>query len=75
MSTTKKDRGRPRKSSDAVKSESILLRLAMDEKTGFSDAADLAGIPLSVWIRERLRRIATKELQEAGRHVAFLNRE
>jgi len=30
-----------------------------------------AGVPLSVWIRERLRRIARDELREAGKELPF----
>jgi hypothetical protein len=72
MATKKTRRGRPRKSSGTAKSESLLLRLDPGEKKGFTDAADLAGAPLSVWIRERLRQVAAKELEGAGRAVAFL---
>jgi hypothetical protein len=48
------------------------VRLASGEKEAFKDAADLAGIPLSSWVRERLRRVARVELEEAGRKIAFL---
>ena len=72
METKKKRRGRPRKGSGQAKSESVLLRLAPGEKKGFADAADLAGAPLAVWMRERLRQVAAKELTGAGREVAFL---
>jgi hypothetical protein len=53
---------------------SILLRLDPNEKRGFGDAAETAGVPLAVWMRERLRLVAKKELESAGRPVAFLNR-
>jgi hypothetical protein len=72
MNTKKNGRGRPRKSSGDAKSLSVLLRLAPDEKQGFTDAAELAGAPLAVWMRERLRQMAKKELEESGRAVAFL---
>lgn len=72
MKTKKGGRGRPPKGSADVKSESILLRLDAREKQGFADAANLAGAPLSVWIRERLRKAATKELGESGQSVPFL---
>lgn len=49
-----------------------MLRLDPGEKKGFGDAAAQAGIPLAVWIRERLRQVAAKELGGAGREVAFL---
>ena len=55
-----------------MKSESVLLRMETREKEGFTAAAELAGAPLSVWMRERLRRAAKNELEEAGKDVAFL---
>jgi hypothetical protein len=67
-----KRRGRPPKGSADVKSESILLRLDRGEKRGFAHAARLAGIPLSAWIRERLRRVARNELEEANVTIPFL---
>ena len=68
----KKGPGRPRKGSEQSKSEGVLVRMAPSEKRGFTDAAHLAGAPLCVWIRERLRAIAAKELHSAGREVPFL---
>jgi hypothetical protein len=41
------------------------------EKRGFVEAAELSGAPLSVWMRERLRQAARKELEEAGKEVPF----
>jgi hypothetical protein len=73
MKTKKARRGRPPKGSGAAKSESLLLRLSPTEKQGFADAAELAGVPLTVWIRERLRQVAAKELQSAAKPVAFLS--
>ncbi len=73
MNTRKKGRGRPRKGSAATKSEGVLLRMEKREKEGFAQAAELAGAPLAVWMRERLRKAATKELGEAGRDVPFLS--
>jgi hypothetical protein len=74
MRTQKRRRGRPSKSSEAKKSESVLLRLGTQEKQAFAGAADLAGVPLAVWIRERLRVAARRELEEAGQAVAFLRK-
>ena len=68
----KKGRGRPLKEQDQLRNESLLVRLETDEKEAFKDAAALAGISLSSWMRERLRRIAIRELQEASRPIAFL---
>lgn len=64
--------GRPKKALNQVKGESIELRLALPEKQAFKEAAQIAGIPLSIWIRERLRRAAVRELEEADRPIAFL---
>jgi hypothetical protein len=57
------------------KSELIQIRLGPEEKQAFQDAADLAGVALSAWIRERLRKAARKELEEAGHQIAFLQRK
>jgi hypothetical protein len=73
MNTNKPGRGRPVKSSADRKSESILLKLESREKKAFVDAAEVAGVPVAVWIRERLRRAAVRELEEAGREIAFVN--
>jgi uncharacterized protein (DUF1778 family) len=65
-------KGRPKKSPSASKVESIEVRVTPSEKEGFRQAAELAGIGLSTWMRERLRRTAIRELTEAGQQVAFL---
>lgn len=67
-----KKRGRPTKEADRLRNDKLLVRLETDEKEAFQDAASLAGISLSSWVRERLRRVAVRELQEAARPVAFL---
>jgi hypothetical protein len=56
-----------------TKSEGILLKMEPREKAAFTEAAEIAGVPLSVWIRERLRRVARDELREAGKGVPFLS--
>jgi hypothetical protein len=66
--------GRPRKGSDQAKSAYLEVRLNSGEKQAFRDAADLAGLDLSAWVRERLRQVARKELEEAGQPVAFLGK-
>jgi predicted HicB family RNase H-like nuclease len=68
----RKKRGRPPKEADRLRNESLLVRLEPDEKEAFKGAADLAGISLSSWVRERLRQIAVRELQEASQPVPFL---
>ena len=49
-----------------------MLRLEPAEKEGFRAAAELAGIDLSSWIRERLRRVARQELEEARQPIPFI---
>jgi hypothetical protein len=56
----------------AKKEVSIQVRLTEAEKAGLADAAELAGIPLSSWVRERLRLAAIRELEGAGRRVPFV---
>lgn len=57
-----------------MKTDSIEIRVQADEKTAFKQAADLAGIPMSAWIRERLRRAAVKELEDASMPIPFLQK-
>jgi hypothetical protein len=68
----KPKRGRPPKEADQLRSESLLVRLETAEKKTFQDAANLAGVPLSTWVRERLRQVAVRELGKASRSVPFL---
>jgi hypothetical protein len=42
------------------------------EKKAFRDAAERSGIPMATWMRERLRRVAIRELENADLPVAFL---
>jgi hypothetical protein len=55
-----------------MKTASVEVRMTAEEKRGFQQAAELSGIALSAWIRERLRRAATRELEDAGKGVPFL---
>lgn len=68
----KRARGRPKKSPRDAKSLPVQIRVNEAEKAAFNDAAELAGLSLSSWIRERLRSSSRKELKEAGREVPFL---
>lgn len=56
------------------RTEMLKFRVEVEEKEAFQQAASLAGIPLSTWIRERLRRAARIELEDAGRPVPFLKK-
>jgi predicted HicB family RNase H-like nuclease len=66
-----KNKGRPRQAN--TRGEYLEVRLDVREKTAFKEAADLAGLALSAWVRERLRQAARQELQASGRTVAFLD--
>jgi uncharacterized protein (DUF1778 family) len=55
-----------------VKTDRVELRMSEQEKRAFQMAADLSGIRLSSWIRERLRSAARRELVDAGQKVPFL---
>jgi hypothetical protein len=56
----------------AMKTELLQLRLDAIEKESFQKAAELAGVALSGWVRERLRKAARLELQDAGEKVPFI---
>lgn len=55
-----------------AKGQVLQIRLSEPEKRGFQAAADLAGIPLSSWVRERLRLAAIRDLEGAGQHIPFI---
>ena len=57
-----------------MKTELLKLRVSGPEKEAFQQAADIAGITVSAWARERLRRAAVRDLQDAARPVTFLER-
>jgi hypothetical protein len=69
-----KKMGRPKKNPDAVKADYLEVRCEESEKQAFRAAAEAAGLPLSGWIRERLRRAARKELGDLEMPVAFLEK-
>lgn len=68
-----KRKGRPPKGAGKTKAAFLQVRLDEAEKQAFNEAAQLAGLALSSWVRERLRLLAWKELEKAGQPVAFLN--
>jgi len=69
------NRGRPAKTPERSKAEYLDVRLELAEKEAFRLAAELAGLPLSAWVRERLRRAARRELEDANQPIAFMNRD
>jgi antitoxin component of RelBE/YafQ-DinJ toxin-antitoxin module len=56
-----------------MKAAVLQVRVQEAEKRSFHAAAELAGLDLSAWVRERLRLLARKELEKAGQPVPFLN--
>ena len=54
------------------KSKTIQIRVTPAEKVGLGKAAEIAGISLSAWIRERLRFAAIRELEAADKKVPFI---
>ena len=66
--------GRPKKKPDQQKGRYLQVRVTDAEKAGFDRAAELAGIDLSAWVRERLRIIARKELDAVGEVAAFVSK-
>jgi hypothetical protein len=55
-----------------MKTDTLQIRLQPREKESFEMAAQLAGLGLSAWVRERLRRAAMRELEGIGRQIPFL---
>lgn len=55
-----------------AKEQVLQIRLTDAEKQGFLAAANLAGIPLSSWVRERLRLAAIRDLESAGQKIPFV---
>ena len=55
------------------KDDVLQIRLTLSEKAGISQAAALAGISVSSWVRERLRLAAIRDLESAGLRVPFVD--
>ena len=55
-----------------MKTDMLQIRVQPDEKEAFQEVADIAGLPLSAWVRSRLRQSAIRELEEASRPIRFL---
>ena len=69
----RKPAGRPQKARKL--DEYLEVRVQALEKRAFRNSADLAGIPLATWIRERLRQVAIRELEAVGKQIPFLQDE
>jgi uncharacterized protein (DUF1778 family) len=57
-----------------MKTTTIQIRLQPAEKEAFEKSAELSGIALSAWVRERLRKAAVRELEDASKPIPFLER-
>ena len=55
-----------------MKTDELKLRLSPAEKKAFQDAAGVAGISVSAWMRERLRTAARHDLEDAGLQIPFI---
>jgi uncharacterized protein (DUF1778 family) len=55
-----------------LKNVPLNIRVAATEKAAFERAAEIAGIALSSWIRERLRSAALRELDNVREAAPFL---
>lgn len=55
-----------------LREERLFMRLLASEKEAFQNAAELSGLALSAWARQRLRQAAIKELEPANIPIAFL---
>ena len=56
-----------------MKNTQVLIRLSEDEKKSFEMCAKLAGVPLSSWMRERLRADSVKELRNVNIRAPFID--
>ena len=65
--------GRPLGSTGKAKGKLLQVRVDELEQLGFAKAAELAGIGLSAWARERLRIVCRRELEQNGQQVPFLS--
>jgi len=55
-----------------TKDRILQIRISEEEKKGFETAAAIAGIPLSSWVRERLRLACIRDLEATGQKAPFL---
>ena len=55
------------------KENRVFIRVTELEKEAFERAAEISGVGLSAWARQKLRAAAIKELQNIGEKVVFLN--
>lgn len=68
----KKKRGAPKKADAIAKREVYQLRLSEAEKLTFARAAEIDGKTMADWMRDRLRAVSRRELEDHGESVPFL---
>lgn len=61
---------RPKKEESRAHSAALRIRLLPEHDALIRQAATLAGVSLSDWLRERIIRAARREVAEAGRYEA-----
>jgi uncharacterized protein (DUF1778 family) len=61
---------RPRKESDRAHSAALRIRLMPEHDALIREAAALAGVSLSDWLRQSIVRTARREIAEAARYEA-----
>ena len=54
------------------KTEILQVRVTASEKPTFERAAEISGLSISSWVRERLRKSSRLELQSSGVKVPFM---
>ena len=59
---------------EQTRNDRLEIRLEPGEKQAFQTAADTSGLPLSSWVRERLRKAARRELEDANQPVDLFRR-
>jgi uncharacterized protein (DUF1778 family) len=67
----KKRQGRPPIPAAKQKTRYLQVRVTEAEKSAFDSAADHDGMVLAVWVRDRLRTAARKELRDKGETPSF----
>jgi hypothetical protein len=70
--TMNKRDARSGKGPGRARAEVLQVRLSPPEKSAFERAAQIAGVDLSSWVRERLRVAALRELDNVGEAAPFL---
>lgn len=59
-----------RPKAEKTQSATLRIRLFPEQEEMIREAAELAGISISAWIRERLTRAARREISQAARYEA-----